>query len=213
MNKLKKKRQKKSTNPKKEMTVTEALTLQPFEKSLFYSIIFGSIFSTIPAMLIFLMISFLRTNFPPADSMPLFLVLYFIMSVLVIVWLNATPCFSISKNEIIVIQSYKQNIHYTISPSLHIKITMMVSANSSSGTFHGLSCLLFMTFMDDQLNIKKRWISGYYSHEQARDLIFALEDNNVRYYLKGGNAQYFAWQAPYDFRFSETYRKIKESTL
>ncbi|WP_392564324.1 hypothetical protein RHO13_01760 [Orbus wheelerorum] len=214
MNKIQKKHQKKINNSKRITTETKAATIEPIKKSLLYSILMGSGFGSVLGILIFSIILFLYDNFPYGDIIPLFFVLLFIMSVLVVVWLISTPCFLISKKEITVVRKNKQDIRYAITPSLHIKITMMaVSGKKHSGTSLDIQCLLFMTFMDDQLNIKKRWISGYYTYEQARDLIFALEDNHVRYYLKGYNAKRFAGAIPYNFQYNAGYRRIKVSNL
>ncbi|WP_392564323.1 hypothetical protein RHO13_01755 [Orbus wheelerorum] len=192
MNKIQKKHQKKINNSKRITTETNAPTIEPFKKSLFYSVMMGSVFGAVLATLIFSIIFFLWDNFPYGDITPLLFVSLFIMSVLVVIWLISTPRFSISKKEIIVVRKNKQDIRYAIKPSLYVKISMLVSPNKSNGRKPTYNCLLFMTFTDNKLNIKKRWISGYYTHEQARELIFALEYNNVRYYLKGYNARCFA---------------------
>lgn len=205
MSKTKKQRQNKNISYK-PIQVVQKPVVQTFEKSLFETLIMGFILSVLPGIGVSLIVVFFVIDFSPNyDDWCQYIfgsiaMVYF----LCFCWLISTPCFSISKNEIVVSRMNKQGICYTINPSLHIEITMMFSLNKG---FKGGSCLLFMTFIDEQHNLKKRWISGYYSHEQARDLIFGLEDYGVRYCIKGYNAHLFAYYA------TSCFRRIKESTL
>lgn len=198
----------KSTNKPKEPTV------QIFKKSLFGTLITGSALGIFPWALIVLIVFFV-TNYFSSLSDWFALHIFYILGTVVLSsflccrWLLSTPGIALSKKEIIVCPKGKPAIHYSIRPSLHIKITMVISLRQKGG--YGGYHLLFLTFIDDQRNLKKRWISGFYSLERTRDLIFALEDHHVRYYLKGYSALLFACTSPhYDY---SDYRRIKESTL
>lgn len=196
----------KSTNKPKESTV------QIFKKSLFGTLITGSILGIFPWALIALIVFFVTNYFSSLDD---WFSLHYIFGTLALTsflcccWLLSTPGLALSKKEIAVCRKGKPAIHYPIRPSLHIKITMVISLRQKRG--HGGYHLLFLTFIDDQRNLKKRWISGFYSLERTRDLIFALEDHHVRYYLKGYSALLFARTSPY--YDNSDYRKIIESTL
>lgn len=108
----------------------------------------------------------------------------------IFVWLCMTPTFHITKQNIIILRKIRPKIYIPICKDLEVKIIKVEYFKSppkgvyyQPGKWHP-RYILFITFKNKKVRLKRRVMSGVYTHDQIDYFFSNLNMSGVRYEVK-----------------------------
>jgi hypothetical protein len=101
----------------------------------------------------------------------------------ILVWLCLTPTFHITKQNIIILRKFRPKIYIPICRDLEVKIIKIGYFKPERETWHS-AYILFIAFKNKKVKLKRRVMSGVYTHDQIDYFFSNLNMSGVRYEVK-----------------------------